>query len=54
MVRGDVQELMGGVRLLTAELVNEGLAGGSMRNALTTSASTMSGSELHCLENLRM
>jgi hypothetical protein len=28
MVRGDVQELMGGARLSIAELVNEGLAGG--------------------------
>jgi hypothetical protein len=29
MVRGDAQELVGGVRLSTAELVNEGLAAGS-------------------------
>jgi hypothetical protein len=29
LVRGDVQELMGGARHLTAELVNEGLASGS-------------------------
>jgi hypothetical protein len=29
VVRGDVQELAGGARLSTAELVNEGLAGGS-------------------------
>jgi hypothetical protein len=29
MARGDVQELAGGARLLTAELVNKGLAGGS-------------------------
>jgi hypothetical protein len=28
MVRGNVQELVGGARLAAAELVNEGLAGG--------------------------
>jgi hypothetical protein len=54
MVCGDVQELAGGARLSTTELVNKGVAVVPVRNAPMMFASTTSSRELHCLENLRM
>ena len=50
MVGRNVEELSGGLQLQAAELVDQALAGGPEMKAPMTSASTMSGSWLHCFE----
>ena len=50
VVGHNVEELSGGLQLQAAELVDQALAGGPEMKAPMTSASTMSGSWLHCFE----
>ena len=54
MVHGDVEQVMGGPGLQTAELVDQGLTGCPRENTLRMSVSTTSGRELHRFENLWM